>query len=94
MSWTDRALQEQEHALSQKSQSREVEQKLAASQNTVHLLEEKLKERETTVSKLEQDKSKLEAYAKKAIANFKEKYMTLLQSVKVRFQRLGKYCCV
>jgi uncharacterized protein (DUF3084 family) len=61
-----------------------VEQKLAASQNTIHLLEERLKEKETTASKLEQDKGKLEAYAKKTIMNFKEKYMTLLQSVKVR----------
>lgn len=85
---SNRALVEIESSAASKSNVKETEQKLAVVQNTVRLLEEKLKERETANSKLEQEKSKLEAYAKKALSSFKEKYLTLLQSIKLENKSL------
>lgn len=85
---SNRALVEIEASAASKSNAKETEQKLAVVQNTVRLLEEKLKERETANSKLEQEKSKLEAYAKKALSSFKEKYLTLLQSIKLENKSL------
>jgi chromosome segregation ATPase len=61
---------------------KETASKLAASQNTVKLLEEKLKEKEGSINKLEQEKGKLESYAKRSLTAFKEKFMTVLQTMR------------
>ena len=55
---------------------------LAETSNTVRLLEDKLKEKETVINRLEQEKSKLENYTKRSLATFKEKYMSVLQQMK------------
>lgn len=60
---------------------KDVTQKLAATSNTVKLLEERLKERETLINKLQQEKSKLEGYAKRSLETFKEKYLSVLQTM-------------
>jgi hypothetical protein len=50
---------------------KEIAQKLAETSNTVRLLEERLKEKETTINRLEQEKGKIESYAKRTITTFK-----------------------
>jgi chromosome segregation ATPase len=60
---------------------KEMTQKLAATTNTIKLLEERLKERETLINKLQQEKGKLENYAKRSLDTFKEKYMTILKTM-------------
>lgn len=49
------------------------------------MLEDRLKERETIVNKLEQDKAKLMVYAKNTLATFKEKYKTTVEVIHRRF---------
>ena len=61
--------------------AKEAEQQLSQRANTIRLLEEKLKEKETLINKLEQDKLKLETFAKKTVAGFKEKYMNVLHRI-------------
>jgi protein HOOK3 len=56
--------------------------KLAETANTIRLLEDKLKEKESQANKLVQEKSKLENYTKRSLETFKEKYMVALQSMK------------
>lgn len=60
----------------------ELTQKLATSSNTVRLLQEKLKEKESAINKVEQEKSKLENYTKRSLGTFKDKYMAVLQTLK------------
>jgi protein HOOK3 len=60
---------------------KEAEAQLAQRANTIRLLEEKLKEKETLINKLEQDKARLENFAKKTVAGFKEKYMNVLHRI-------------
>ena len=50
---------------------KEIEQKLAQTANTVRLLEDKLKEKEGTINKLEQEKGKLEVFSKSTLTAFK-----------------------
>jgi len=58
--------------------NKQVSQQLAQTQNTVKLLEERLKEKEGTINKLEQEKAKLENFSKSSLVAFKEKYMAAL----------------
>lgn len=64
------------------TQLRETQQRLNAATNTVRLLEERLKDREGAVTRLEQEKGKLEAYAKRSLTTFKEKFMAVLQTMR------------
>mmetsp|Transcript_15944 Transcript_15944/g.26848 ORF Transcript_15944/g.26848 Transcript_15944/m.26848 type:complete len:728 (+) Transcript_15944:127-2310(+) len=57
-------------------------QKLAETSNTVQLLQDKLKEKETAIARVEQEKSKLESYTKRSLSTFKEKYMAVLKTLK------------
>lgn len=45
-------------------------------------MEDKLKEKESVINRLEQEKNKLENYTKRSLATFKEKYMSVLQQMK------------
>ena len=67
---------------------RNARQKLAETSNTVKLLEEKLKEKETVINKLEQKNGKLESYTKRSLASFKEKYMSVLSFYRY-FRQIG-----
>lgn len=60
---------------------KELEQKLALSENTLKLLEGNMKEKEGLVNRLEQDKSKLETFSKSTLFAFKEKYMKALKGI-------------
>jgi uncharacterized protein (DUF3084 family) len=62
--------------------AKSLEQQLAQKSNTIRLLEDRLKEKETSINRLEQEKSKLENYAKQTLSNFKDKYMEALQKMK------------
>eukprot|EP01038_Epipyxis_sp_PR26KG_P014145 gene14145-18983_t len=83
-----RALADSERNAGSTVQLKEVTQKLAETSNTVRLLEEKLKEKESVINKLEQDKGKLENYTKRSLATFKEKFMDVMQSMKEEKQDL------
>lgn len=61
--------------------AKELEQQLNQRANTIRMLEDRLKEKETQINKLEQDKMKLETFAKKTVAGFKEKYMNVLHRI-------------
>ena len=61
--------------------AKEAEQQLNQKANTIRMLEDRLKEKETQINKLEQDKIKLETFAKKTVAGFKEKYMNVLHRI-------------
>lgn len=61
---------------------KEQETKLAQTTNIIKLLEEKMKEKESVINRLEQEKGKLESYAKRTLTAFKEKYMAALQGMK------------
>lgn len=82
---SQRALAEQEKAASAASASagllRESEQRLALSENTLRLLESNLRDKESLVSRLEQDKSKLETFSKSTLLAFKDKYMKALKAI-------------
>jgi hypothetical protein len=65
----------------QKATLRDTEQKLALAENTVRLLETNMKEKEGLLSRLEQDKSKLENFSKSTLLAFKEKYMKALKAI-------------
>lgn len=62
--------------------SKELEQKLAQTANTVRLLEDRLKEKEGFINKLEQDKNKLENFCQSTLTSFKDKYLTSLDKMK------------
>jgi peptidoglycan hydrolase-like protein with peptidoglycan-binding domain len=64
------------------NQSRDSQQRLHVLESTVKKLEERLKEREAQVTRLETDKNKLESYAKRSLTTFKEKFMTVLQTMR------------
>jgi chromosome segregation ATPase len=53
----------------------ELTSQLSIKDNTLRRLEENLKENESHVNKLQQDKSKLETFAKDSLKNFKDKYL-------------------
>jgi protein HOOK3 len=76
-----RSREEQVKESSNTQALKEATQKLAATSNTVKLLEEKLKERETVINKLQQERAKLENYAKRSLETFKEKYLAVLKTV-------------
>ena len=82
---SQRALAEQEKAASAAAASaallRESEQRLALSENTLRLLESNLRDKESLVSRLEQDKSKLETFSKSTLLAFKDKYMKALKAI-------------
>lgn len=54
--------------------SRESESKLAQALNTCKLLEDRLKETEGSVNRLEQDKDQLEIFSRSTLSSFKEKF--------------------
>eukprot|EP00596_Hydrurales_sp_CCMP1899_P005175 CAMPEP_0119034874 /NCGR_PEP_ID=MMETSP1177-20130426/1896_1 /TAXON_ID=2985 /ORGANISM="Ochromonas sp, Strain CCMP1899" /LENGTH=711 /DNA_ID=CAMNT_0006992673 /DNA_START=257 /DNA_END=2389 /DNA_ORIENTATION=+ len=58
------------------------ENRVFQTENTLRLLEETLQEKEGTINRLEQEKGKLENYAKRTLTAFKEKYMAALQGMK------------
>jgi hypothetical protein len=76
-----KAQQHQAHESESSSNHRvvEIESRLTASANTIKLLEDKLKEKETNINQLRQEKGKLETYAKRSLDTFKEKYMSTLK---------------
>ena len=45
-------------------------------------MENRWKESETKLAKMEHDKEKLESFAKKSLANFKDKYLAIIQKNK------------
>jgi len=53
---------------------REAESKLAQALHTVGLLEERLKQKEGTLNQLEQEKDKLDVFARSGLAAFKDKF--------------------
>jgi protein HOOK3 len=61
---------------------KEHESRLAQMAHTAKLLEAKLEEKEGTINRLEQEKGKLESYAKRTLIAFKDKYMAALQGMK------------
>ena len=65
-----------------KAQQREAEAQLAQATNTIRLLEERLKEQEGAINKLEQDKDKLEVFSRSSLAAFKDKYLAELSRLK------------
>jgi DNA repair exonuclease SbcCD ATPase subunit len=56
-------------------ENRSITQQISVKTNTIRLLEERLKEKEGLVNKLQQDKGKLEAFAKNSLSSFKDKYL-------------------
>ena len=60
------------------SNMKELEQKLA----TIQLLENKLKEKENKLIRLEQDKSKLHSFYEQSFSNFKEKHLSTIYELK------------
>uniref|UniRef100_A0A7S3HAB2 Calponin-homology (CH) domain-containing protein n=1 Tax=Spumella elongata TaxID=89044 RepID=A0A7S3HAB2_9STRA len=76
------AAAENERSADSSAQLKEVTQKLAETANTVRMLQEKLKEKESVINKVEQEKSKLENYTKRSLGTFKDKYMAVLQTLK------------
>jgi hypothetical protein len=61
---------------------REVESQLAQANNTIRLLEDRLKEKEGAINKLEQDKDKLEVFSRSTLSAFKEKFLAELGRLK------------
>jgi len=70
------------------SNSKELESQLSQKLNTIRVLEEKLKEKESLINRLEQDKNKLENYSKQALTTFKDKYIQALQKLKSEKKQL------
>lgn len=62
--------------------SRDTAQRVQVLSATVQRLEERLKERELQVTRLETEKNKLETYAKRSLTTFKEKFMSVLQTMR------------
>ena len=48
----------------------------------------KISEMETSINRLEQEKSKLENYAKRTLSTFKDKYMAALQTMRAEKKSL------
>ena len=67
---------------------KELNQKLSETFNTIKLLQDKLKEKESNINKLEQEKNKLENYTKRSLHTFKEKYMNVLHILKEEKEEL------
>lgn len=82
MSKAQEAAAEAERNADSSAQLRETSQRLAESVNTVRLLQERLKEKESTINRVEQEKSKLEAYTKRSLGTFKDKYMAVLATLR------------
>ena len=68
--------------------SKDLESQLAQKLNTIQILEDKLKEKESVINRLEQDKNKLENYSKQALSTFKDKYIQALQKLKLEKKQL------
>jgi len=60
---------------------KDTEHKLALCENTLRLLETNMKEKEGLISRLEQDKNKLETFSKSTLLAFKDKYMKALKAI-------------
>jgi hypothetical protein len=75
-------------AQSAASGAKDAEQRAAVANSTVRHLEDRLKDRETAVARLEQEKSKLESYARRTLTAFKDKYMAVLQTMRTEKQAL------
>jgi len=61
-------------------------------ENTIRMLEEKLKEKEGANNKLQQDKTKLENFAKDSLKNFKDKYLKELTKSKTEKKEWKNKC--
>lgn len=61
---------------------KELEQKISQYNNTIQLLENKLKEKEGNINKLEQEKSKLHSFFEQTFTNFKEKHLGMIYDLK------------
>eukprot|EP00604_Paraphysomonas_vestita_P002219 CAMPEP_0174819290 /NCGR_PEP_ID=MMETSP1107-20130205/2422_1 /TAXON_ID=36770 /ORGANISM="Paraphysomonas vestita, Strain GFlagA" /LENGTH=557 /DNA_ID=CAMNT_0016032487 /DNA_START=414 /DNA_END=2087 /DNA_ORIENTATION=- len=61
---------------------REMEQQLKLKAETLTHMENRWKESESKLAKMEHDKEKLENFAKKSLANFKDKYLAIIQKNK------------
>mmetsp|Transcript_9908 Transcript_9908/g.14924 ORF Transcript_9908/g.14924 Transcript_9908/m.14924 type:complete len:624 (-) Transcript_9908:99-1970(-) len=59
---------------------------VTALENEVAQLEAQLKKKEVTTAKLASDKEKLEAYTKKTLSKFQEKYLVALQECKAKLK--------
>ena len=62
--------------------TKELEQKLSQYSNTIQLLENKLKEKEGSINKLEQEKAKLHSFFEQTFTNFKEKHLGMIYDLK------------
>jgi len=59
---------------------------LQSNENEIAQLKVQLKKKEATTAKLASDKEKLEAYTKKTLAKFQEKYLVALQECKAKLK--------
>eukprot|EP01036_Dinobryon_divergens_P022096 gene22096-30331_t len=64
------------------AQMKDLSNKLSESGQSIQMLEQRLREKEALADKLEQEKEKLENYAKRSLTTFKDKYMSVLHSFK------------
>jgi len=55
---------------------------VGAKANTIRLQEQRIRDAESTINRLEQEKIKLENYAKSTLLTFKNKYKQALEKVK------------
>jgi len=83
-----RSLADVETQLVKASENKEAAQKLAQAIITMKLLEERLKDKETTIFNLEQKKSQLESFSKTALQSFKNKFMSTLHTVQAEKEAL------
>lgn len=83
-----RQQQQQQHHL--EAQLREREQQLAVKESTLKMAEGRLKEKEGAIAVLEQEKAKLETFAKRTLTHFKEKFLATLSATKMEKQELEK----
>lgn len=78
-----RTLQETQQELQKMTKALlEADQKNGLHAGTIKMLEDKLKEKESAFNTLEQQKTKLEIYAKSSLKAFRDKYMNALQQIK------------
>lgn len=61
---------------------KDLQMKAAVNQKAMKMIEEKLQEKESVINRLEQEKNKLENYAKRQLSTFKEKFMLTLQTMR------------
>ena len=71
-----------ESAKADKAALKESEARVAQANNTLRLLEERLREKETSIAALEQDRDRLETFSRSQLAAFKDKFLAALEQGK------------